>query len=259
MATKKQITEFFNKIGALAVQVAKERGYGNAQVWTCMAQAGCESAYGTSGIMANAHAYFGIKATKSWVNAGKYGGLVYNAGTKECYDGKSYTNITACFRAYNSDIDSIRDYFDLMETGRYKASLTKTTVKDCITDIKNGGYATAPTYIDTICKIYESNKALIESFRVDATPAEKPAEEPKQPEKQPEPVKADKVMVTTEKRLNVRKNPSTDSSFVHDALPYGTIVELSKRSKGLSGNRITNWGYSEKYKGWICLDYTKNC
>lgn len=258
MATKKQITEFFNKIGALAVQVCKERGYGNAQLWTCMAQAGCESAYGTSGIMANAHAYFGIKANKSWVNAGKYGGLVYNAGTKECYDGKTYTNITACFRAYKSDIDSIRDYFDLIECPRYKASLNKTTVRDCIADIHKGGYATAPTYTDTICKIYESNKALIESFRVDS--AEQPKEEPKQPEIAPVIAKVDKVIVTTEKRLNVRNIPSTvGSKLVHDALPYGAVVTLAKRQKGLNNGKMSEWGYIEQYKGWICLDYTKNC
>jgi flagellum-specific peptidoglycan hydrolase FlgJ len=169
--------EFIDSIGQIAVKVAKDRGYGNAQVWTCIAQACCESGYGTSKIMSNANGFFGIKATGSWVKAAKYGGKVYNANTKECYDGKNYTNITACFRAYNSKEDSVRDYFDLLELSRYKSSLTRTNVQDCITDIKNGGYATSPTYVSTIMSIYNQYKNEIEKFRVDNTTTEKSMKE----------------------------------------------------------------------------------
>lgn len=166
MASKEVRRNFYNQIGAIAVKVCKERGYGNAQVWTCMAQAACESNYGQSNIMRNAHAYFGIKATKSWVQKAKYGGLVYSAKTKECYDGKTYVNISDTFRAYRNMEDSIRDYFDLIEGQRYKDSLNKSTVKDCITVIKNGGYATAPTYISTICSFYNTDKDIIEKWTV---------------------------------------------------------------------------------------------
>lgn len=166
MASAAQAKAFIDVIAPIAVKVCKERGYGNAQAWTCVAQACCESAYGTSGIMARANAFFGIKATKAWVRAAKYGGKVYNAATKECYDGSTYTNITACFRAYNSMEDSIRDYFDLLENKRYKACLTKDTVKACITDIKNGGYATSPTYISTITSIYTKFQGQIEKYTV---------------------------------------------------------------------------------------------
>lgn len=127
MATAAQVKQFINTIAPIAVKVCKERGYGNAQAWTCVAQACCESAYGTATIMKNANAFFGIKASSRWVKAAKYGGKVYNAATKECYDGKTYTNIKACFRAYDNMEDSVRDYFDLIEGARYKASLTKGT------------------------------------------------------------------------------------------------------------------------------------
>jgi flagellum-specific peptidoglycan hydrolase FlgJ len=166
MASAAQAKAFIDVIAPIAVKVCKERGYGNAQAWTCVAQACCESAYGTSGIMARAKAFFGIKATKSWVQAAKYGGKVYNASTKECYDGSTYTNITACFRAYDSMEDSVRDYFDLLESKRYKACLTRNTVKACITDIKNGGYATSPTYINTITSIYTKFQGQIEKYAV---------------------------------------------------------------------------------------------
>ena len=117
-----------------------------------IAQAICESGWGQSTIMMKANAIFGIKATSSWK------GKVYNANTQECYDGSTYTNITACFRAYNNLAESISDYFDLI-TGldRYKKAIHVQSPIECITAIKNGGYATSPTYINTIMSIINSN------------------------------------------------------------------------------------------------------
>lgn len=160
MATLLQRQSFIQRIGSVAKQVCEERGYGNAQLWTCIAQACCETGYGTSGLMVNANAFFGIKATKSWK------GLVYSAKTKECYDGTNYVTITDCFRAYKTDRESIEDYFDLIETSRYKKSLTKSTVQECITEIKNGGYATSPSYIQTIVGVFNTNKNMITNYTV---------------------------------------------------------------------------------------------
>lgn len=102
--------------------------------------------------MMKANAIFGIKATSNWK------GKVYNANTKECYDGINYTNINACFRAYNSLQESISDYFDLIcGLSRYASAIHTSSPRDCITAIKNGGYATSPTYIDTIMSIINSN------------------------------------------------------------------------------------------------------
>ena len=102
--------------------------------------------------MMKANAIFGIKATSSWK------GKVYNANTQECYDGSTYTNITACFRAYNSLEESIADYFDLIsKLERYRKACVSNSPLECITAIKNGGYATSPTYINTIMSIINSN------------------------------------------------------------------------------------------------------
>ena len=117
-----------------------------------IAQAICESGWGQSKIMMKANAIFGIKATSSWK------GKVYNANTQECYDGSTYTNITACFRAYNSLAESISDYFDLItKLERYRKACVSNSPLECITAIKNGGYATSPTYINTIMSIINSN------------------------------------------------------------------------------------------------------
>lgn len=102
--------------------------------------------------MMKANAIFGIKATSNWK------GKVYNSNTKECYDGINYTNINACFRAYNSLQESISDYFDLIcGLSRYAGAIHTSSPLACITAIKNGGYATSPTYINTIMSIINSN------------------------------------------------------------------------------------------------------
>lgn len=175
MATKTQIQNFIDTLGPIVKKVVKELGYGNAQIQTCIAQACCESAYGTSSIMVNANAVFGIKADKGWVNAGH---KFFNARTKECYDGKTYVGIVDGFRAYDSIEEGIRDYFKLLSYSRYNKCLTKTNVKDCITEIKNGGYATSPTYINTIVSIYNTNANRINKYLLDSV-VEEPTETPK--------------------------------------------------------------------------------
>lgn len=144
-------SEFIPTIAPLVQAENKKRGYPLFSS-VVIAQAICESGWGQSKIMMKANAIFGIKATSNWK------GKVYNANTQECYDGVSYTNITACFRAYNSLAESISDYFELItKLERYRKSTVSETPLECITAIKNGGYATSPTYINTIMSIINSN------------------------------------------------------------------------------------------------------
>lgn len=144
-------SEFIPTIAPLVVAENKKRGFPLFSS-VVIAQAICESAWGQSTIMMKANAIFGIKASSSW------NGKVYNAKTKECYDGKTYTNITACFRAYNSLEESISDYFDLItKSSRYRKACVANSPHECITEIKNGGYATSPSYINTIMAIIKDN------------------------------------------------------------------------------------------------------
>ena len=144
-------SEFITTIAPLVVSENNKRGNPLFSS-VVIAQAICESGWGQSKIMMTANAIFGIKATSSWK------GKVYNANTQECYDGSTYTNITACFRAYNSLSESIADYFELIiGLSRYQKAINTSTPLECITAIKNGGYATSPTYINTIMSIINSN------------------------------------------------------------------------------------------------------
>lgn len=147
MATKTQVNDFINKLSKLAIAECNKRTK-KVLPSICIAQAAIETGWGTSKLMTKANAYFGIKATSSWK------GKVFNSATSECYDGKTYTNITACFRAYDSVAESVADYYDLI-TGlsRYAGAVNETNVEKCITAIKNGGYATSPTYIKNVMSI----------------------------------------------------------------------------------------------------------
>lgn len=147
MATKTQVNNFIKKLSELAIAECNKRTK-KVLPSICIAQAALETGWGTSTLMTKANAYFGIKATSSWK------GKVFNSKTSECYDGTTYTNITACFRAYESVAESVADYYDLI-TGldRYAGAVNETNAEKSITAIKNGGYATSPTYITNVMSI----------------------------------------------------------------------------------------------------------
>lgn len=120
-----------------------------------IAQSILETGWGKSGLMMKANAIYGIKAFEDWK------GLVYSAYTNEVYNNYNVT-IKASFRAYNTIEESIADYFDLItKSSRYRESLTATTPLECITAIKNGGYATDPDYINKIMSIINTNKLTL--------------------------------------------------------------------------------------------------
>lgn len=154
MATQTQVKEFIDMIAPIAVTQAAKHG-NKIFPSVCIAQACCESAYGTSPKMKAANAVFGIKVGKS---SYKYGtawkGKAYSTKTKECYDGSTYVEITDMFRAYDSIEDSVEDYFDMLCTSkRYKEALNQVNPLACITGIQKAPYATSPTYITTIMGI----------------------------------------------------------------------------------------------------------
>lgn len=166
MATKAQVKKFIKEVGAAALKEAKERraaGKGWILPGITVSQGACESAWGTSKKMVDANALFGFKVGKSkWHFGDAWKGKAYSTKTKECYDGKTYVEITDMFRAYDSIEDSITDYMDLLcGASRYKGAANNPDAKSTITAIKNGGYATSPTYINTIMSIYNKYPEII--------------------------------------------------------------------------------------------------
>lgn len=151
--TRQQITSFIAQMGPIAVNVCNKKSR-KVLPSVCIAQACCESACGTSTKMKNANALFGIKVGNSKAHFGTaWKDKAYSTKTKECYDGKTYTQITDMFRAYDSIEDATEDYYDMLGAcSRYAGAIGLTDALACITAIKNAGYATSPTYISTIMK-----------------------------------------------------------------------------------------------------------
>lgn len=151
MATQERVREFISTLSTLARAEYSSRKK-TGKKWTlpsiCIAQAALETGWGTSPMMVKANAYFGIKAGTDWK------GKVYSTKTQECYDGRTYTTITDLFRAYDSLKDSVADYYNLI-TGlnRYSKACNQSDARTCIQAIKDGGYATSPTYVTNVMSI----------------------------------------------------------------------------------------------------------
>ena len=115
-----------------------------------MAQMALETGWGASIPANNA---FGIKAKGAL--SPYWDGSVYNAKTKEVYNGQTVT-ITDGFRAYASVQDSISDHnYFLKQNKRYTNSgvFSAATPEDQARALKAAGYATDPAYADKLISI----------------------------------------------------------------------------------------------------------
>lgn len=141
--------QFINKIGPLA---RKEEERTGILASLTIAQAILESGWGKSGLTVKGNALFGIKAGSNW------SGKVYNAKTQECYDGVSFTEITAAFRAYDSWEESIKDHSRLLtDLKRYEKVVGEKDYKKACREIQAAGYATDPNYANKLIRIIEKN------------------------------------------------------------------------------------------------------
>lgn len=155
MATQAQVQAFLKRIAPIVQEVCKGR-----EKWilpsVAIAQAACESNWGTSKAMTAANGLFGFKVGKGVKYGNAWKGKSYSTKTKEYYSG--YVTITDNFRAYDSERNAVIDYMDLLcSLGRYKAAVNEKDPQKCITAIKNGGYCTSPTYINTIMSIIRTH------------------------------------------------------------------------------------------------------
>lgn len=141
MATAIEVANFINKIAPLIQKYAKQYGYKVAS--PIIAQACCESAFGTSGLSKKYHNYFGMKCGSRWT------GKSVNLATKEEYSKGTLTDIKANFRAYDSMEEGVKGYFEFISKSRYSNLKTAATPQKYLELIKADGYATSSTYVNT--------------------------------------------------------------------------------------------------------------
>ena len=141
MASAQQCKAFINEIAPIIQRLAKEYGY--HVVSPIIAQACIESAYGTSSLGYKYHNYFGMKCGSAWK------GSSVNLRTKEEYTVGTLTTIRDNFRTYANMEQGVRGYFEFIQTKRYANLKTAKTPHEYLTLIKQDGYATSSTYVNT--------------------------------------------------------------------------------------------------------------
>ena len=106
------------------------------------AQAFIESKKGNSGLTSNCNNLFGIK--------GSYNGQSETFWTTEYYNGVA-TRVRAAFRKYPSWQESINDHSGMFNRmARYKNLRGLTDYQKACVYVKQDGYATSPTYTNTL-------------------------------------------------------------------------------------------------------------
>ena len=134
-----------------------------------IAQAILESSWGESALAKTYNNHFGMKKG-SGTNYGGWGGQTVTLKTGEVINGQRVT-VNGVFRVYPDLKASIVDHNGLFFTlSRYKDVLTAKPPREQITAIKNGGYATAPLYVDAVMNIIDDNN--LTRFDPTSSPAE---------------------------------------------------------------------------------------
>ena len=161
--TKPYTEAFIEKVAPMAQTDQKVNGI-IASV--TIAQAILESGWGRSELAINANNLFGMKKSLSgntWSGSAWDGKSVYSKETKEVYASGS-TTVQADFRAYKSWQESVGDHSAYLLGAKKGSVLRYEGLKGC-TDyrkaaqiIKDGGYATSPTYVEKLCSIIEEWK-----------------------------------------------------------------------------------------------------
>ena len=233
------------KVGALFTADQKESGI---LASVSAAQFILESGYGKSELSQNANNVFGMKKSLSgntWKGSSWDGSSIYQKKTQE-WDGEKYITITADFRKYSCIEKSIADHSAYLlgaENGsalRYAGLKGCTDYKKAFQIIKNGGYATAPDYVEKLCAIVEKWNLTQYDMKANAAPSE--------PEKNTFPACPFTVKVIIDD-LNYRSAPSMEGN-VNGQTGKGvfTIMEVKD-----------GWGRLKSGAGWIYLENPSYC
>lgn len=214
-----------------------------------LAQFILESGYGKSELAQNANNCFGMKkflSGNTWSGSTWDGISIYTKKTQE-YENGVYVTVTADFRKYPSVEKSIADHSAYLLGAKNSTKLRYGGLKGCmdykkaVQIIKDGGYATSPTYVENLCSIIEKWKLT----QYDATSGSTSTGTESNTSFPTVPFLV-KVIISD---LNYRDQPSMDGS-VKGQTGKG-IFTITK----LTGS----WGYLKSGAGWIYLGNPAYC
>ena len=236
--------DVIKKIGSLFTSDMKKSG---VLASVSLAQFILESGYGKSELAQNANNCFGMKKCLSgntWSGSTWDGISVYTKKAQE-YENGQYVTITADFRKYPSVEKSIADHSAYLLGAKNGSKLRYDGLKNCtdykkaVQIIKDGGYATSPTYVESICNI-------IERWKLTQYDAAAPAED--------KPLVVPFLVRVSISDLNIRKGPGTNYARTGMYTGKGTFTIMEVKSGQGSD---AGWGRLKSGAGWISLDYGK--
>nr|WP_302159075.1 glucosaminidase domain-containing protein [Holdemanella biformis] len=132
----------------IAKYVQKYAGsYGISVHSPIIAQAILESGWGKSRLAADYHNYFGMKCGTKWT------GPSVNMTTQEEYTAGTLATNKDNFRVYDNMENGVKGYFEFIQLSRYENLKGIVNPQKYIETIKNDGYATSSTYVDSLMQI----------------------------------------------------------------------------------------------------------
>lgn len=207
-----------------------------------------ESGYGKSELAQNANNCFGMKCSLSgntWSGSAWDGTSKYAKNTQEYVNGQ-YVTVNAEFRKYQDVEQSIADHSAYLlgamkgSKKRYDGLKGCTDYKKAVQIIKDGGYATAPDYVEKVCSIIE--KWNLTKYDVDAS-----------------------VSNGTGTNTDFPACPFTVQVIVDD-LNYRESPEMGNNIKGQTGKGVftivevkNGWGKLKSGVGWIYIENPDYC
>lgn len=152
MATQKQISEFIEEIGQCAQKAYAELGKILPSVTIGMACVEC--GYGTAGSCKH-HSYLGHKVGSGRTATRYWGGKFFTSKTGEEYEIGVHTTINAAFRAFDSMEQCVFNFYELLNTNIYRDVQAGADYKTQMRQIKDCGYMTSSTEVNSVIKIIE--------------------------------------------------------------------------------------------------------
>ena len=163
---KEQALEFINMLAPIAQKAFNNIGKILPSV--CIAMAIVESNCGQSNIMKKNNALLGQKVGTGKTAKKYWSGKFFVSRTKEEYTVGTHTIIKSAFRAYDSVEQCVFNYYELLNTSLYKKVASNVDYKTQMQQIKDCGYMTSSTEVNSVISIIEKYNLTIYDTKNDS-------------------------------------------------------------------------------------------
>ena len=163
---KEQALEFIDMLAPIAQKAFNNIGKILPSI--CIAMAIVESDCGQSSIMKKNNALLGQKVGTGKTAKKYWSGKFFVSRTKEEYTVGTHTIIKSAFRAYDSVEQCVFNYYELLNTSLYKKVASNVDYKTQMQQIKDCGYMTSSTEVNSVISIIEKYNLTIYDTKNDS-------------------------------------------------------------------------------------------